>query len=94
MIQLGSTCKDRVTGFTGVAIARIEAMGYPAEYRLLSTAEIQRGEYPISVDLPESRVEVVGRYLAVDGLDSRFSKLPAVELKEYRRLLDEELKGL
>lgn len=59
MIRLGQTVKDRVTGFTGIAISRVEYLNGCVQFcvkpRMRKSGEMPEGHY-----IDDVQLEVVG----------------------------------
>jgi len=81
-IVLGNKVKDRVTGFTGIAVARYSYIN-GCDRICVQPATGKNGELPDSVTFDEPDLEVIGKGLAKEnkkdtGGPSRYEPQPKV----------------
>ena len=64
MITLGQKVKDKVTGFTGIAISRVEYLNGCVQF-CIKPEMVKKGEMPEGQYIDDMQLEVVGRGLSI-----------------------------
>jgi hypothetical protein len=71
MIELGLKAKDKITGFEGIIIGRIQYLTGCDQYGV--TPKAKKGEKPLSTEwFDEGRIEIIGK--GVSGVEVQVEK--------------------
>ena len=60
MIELGDIVRDKLTGFKGVVVAKIQFLNGCIQYSVLPKAK-KTGEYPEDVGIDEQNIEIISK---------------------------------
>jgi len=69
MINLGQELRDRITGFTGIATARVEYLNGCVQYALrskISKKMRDEGKFPEAYYFDEAQLEMIGKGLLIE----------------------------
>lgn len=66
-IKLGSTCVDKATGYTGVAVSKVEMLNGNVQYAIIPKAKPGSGDYPAGINLDGDQLSVVDAGISDDA---------------------------
>lgn len=66
-IKLGSTCIDKATGYTGVAVSKVELLNGNVQYAIVPKAKPDSGDYPAGINLDGDQLSVVDEGISADA---------------------------
>ena len=66
-IKLGSTCVDKATGYTGVAVSKVELLNGNVQYAIVPKANPDSGDYPAGINLDGDQLSVVDEGISADA---------------------------
>lgn len=66
-IKLGSTCTDKATGYTGVAVSKVELLNGNVQYAIVPKAKPDSGDYPAGINLDADQLAVVDEGISADA---------------------------